>query len=52
MLMVHLAEKAHLDKATIAKVNSAVMLGVIGFGLAACAFGAVIVDFGRMFAVW
>jgi hypothetical protein len=52
--MVHLADKAHLhlDKATVAKVNSAVMLGVIGSGLAACAFGALIFDFGRMLAVW
>jgi hypothetical protein len=50
--MLHLAEKAHLDKATIAKVNSAVMLGVIGIGLAACAFGAIIFDFGRMFGAW
>jgi hypothetical protein len=50
--MVHLADKAHFDKATIAKVNSAVMLGVIGLGLAACAFGAIIFDFGRMLAVW
>ncbi|MFZ0422901.1 MAG: hypothetical protein WAL80_08495 [Xanthobacteraceae bacterium] len=50
--MLHLAGKAHIDKATIAKVNSAVMLGVVGFGLAACAFGAIIFDFGRMLAVW
>jgi hypothetical protein len=50
--MLHLADKAHFDKATIAKVNSAVMLGVIGTGLAACAFGAIIFDFGRMLAVW
>ena len=50
--MLHLADKAHFDKATIAKVNSAVMLGVIGSGLAACAFGAIIFDFGRMLAVW
>lgn len=50
--MLNLADKAHFDKATIAKVNSAVMLGVIGTGLAACAFGAIIFDFGRMLAVW
>jgi hypothetical protein len=50
--MVQLAHKAHLDKATVAKVNSAVMLGVIGSGLVACAFGAIIFDFGRMLAAW
>ena len=50
--MVQLAEKAHLDKATVARVNSALMLGLIGSGLAACAFGSIIFDFGRMLAVW
>lgn len=50
--MAHLADKAHLDKHTLARVNSAVMLGVIGAGLVVCALGAVIVDFRRLFAVW
>ena len=50
--MVHLAEKAHLDKETIARVNSAVMLGLVGSGLAVCAFGALIFDLGRALSVW
>lgn len=50
--MVHLADKAHLDKATLARVNSAVMLALIGSGLAACAVGAIVFDVGRLFAAW
>lgn len=50
--MVHLAEKAHLDKETIARVNSAVMLGLVGSGLAVCAFDALIFDLGRALSVW
>jgi hypothetical protein len=49
---VHLADKAHLDRDTIARVNSAVMLGVIGSGLVACSIGAFIYDVGRWFSVW
>jgi hypothetical protein len=50
--MAHLAEKAHVDKATLARVNSGIMFGLIGSGLAACAIGAVIYDVGRWFSVW
>lgn len=51
-VMVHLTEKAHLDKATIDRVESAVILALIGSALAACAFGAIVFDFGRMLSVW
>ncbi len=50
--MVHLAEKAHFDKQTLARVNSAIMLGLVGGGLALCAFGALIYDVGRLFSIW
>jgi len=50
--IAHFADKAHLDRETLARVNSAVMLGLIGSGLAACAIGALIYDFGRWFSVW
>lgn len=50
--MAHLAEKTHLDKETIARVNSALVFGLIGSGLAVCVFGAAIFDLGRMLAVW
>ena len=44
--MAHLVDKAHLDKHTLARVNTALMLGLIGTGLAACVFGAVVYDIG------
>jgi hypothetical protein len=50
--MAHLADKAHFDRATLARVNSALMLGVIGSGLLACATGAFIYDVGRWFSIW
>lgn len=52
---MHLAEKlhaAHLDKATIARGSSAVMLTLIVAGLGVCAFGALVFDLGRALAVW
>ena len=48
--MAHLAAKAHLH--TLARVNSAVMLGLIGGGLAVCVLGAVTYDLGRLFSAW
>jgi hypothetical protein len=50
--MAHLAEKAHFDKQTLARVNSAIMLGLIGGGLAVCALGAFVYDVGRMLSIW
>ncbi|HEV7990029.1 MAG TPA: hypothetical protein VGP23_16205 [Candidatus Binataceae bacterium] len=50
--MAHLADKAHLDKHTLARVNSAIMLIVIGGGLLACVLGAVIYDLGRLLSMW
>jgi hypothetical protein len=50
--MVHLAAKAHLDKATLGRVNSAFMVAMIGSGLVACAIGALIYDLGRLIAAW
>ena len=50
--MAHLADKAHFDKQTLARVNSAIMLALIGGGLAVCVFGALIYDVGRLFSIW
>jgi hypothetical protein len=50
--MAHLAERVHVDKATLARVNSGIMLGLIGSGLVACAIGAMLYDIGRWFSVW
>ena len=45
-------DKAHFDKATLSRVNSAFMVGVIGSGLLACAAGAALFDIGRLVAMW
>jgi hypothetical protein len=45
--MTHLVEKQALLRA-----NTAVLLIMVWGGLAACAFGAVVYDLGRLFAAW
>jgi hypothetical protein len=45
--MVHLVEKHYLLRA-----NTALLLTLVWGGLAACAFGAVIFDVGRLLNVW
>jgi len=50
--MAHLAQKAHFDRAALARVNSAVIFGLIGGGLAACAISAIVYDLGRLFSAW
>jgi hypothetical protein len=44
---------AHLiEKGTLLRANTALLLTLVWGGLAACAFGAVIYDVGRMLALW
>lgn len=44
---------SHLvDKHSLARANSALLLTLVGGGLAACAVGAVIYDLGKLFSVW
>jgi hypothetical protein len=50
--MIQLADKTHFDKRTLARVNSAVLLGMIGGGLAICMLGAVAYDLERLFSGW
>jgi hypothetical protein len=50
--MTQFADKLHLDKQTIDRVESAVLLSLIGGGLAVCVLGAAIYDIGRAFSVW
>lgn len=51
--MVHILGKAYfVDRQILARLNSAVMLGLVGSGLAACAIGAFVYDIGRWFSVW
>jgi hypothetical protein len=51
--MAHLVGKLHfVDRHTLARLNTAIMLGLIGSGLAACIVGAFIYDVGRLFSGW
>jgi len=50
--MAHLARIHFPDKQKLDRVESVIVIGLIGGGLAACVFGATVYDFGRMFSVW
>ena len=50
--MTHFADKLHIDKQKIDRVESAVLLSLIGGGLAFCVLGSVVYDIGRVFSVW
>ena len=50
--MAHLVDKVHVDKHTLARVNTVLMLGLIGTVLAVCVFGAVVYDLGHLFSAW
>ena len=46
---------AHLhlmEKQTLLRANSALLLTFVGGGLAACAVGAIIFDIGRLVGAW
>jgi MFS family permease len=50
--MAHLADKLHVNKQKIGRVESAVLLSLIVSGLGLCVFGAAVYDIGRAFSVW
>jgi hypothetical protein len=50
--MAHFADKHHVEKQSIDRVESAVLLSLIGGGLAFCVLGSAIYDIGRVFSVW
>lgn len=51
--MAHILEKAHfVDRKTLARLNGAILLGLVGGGLAACMIGAFVYDVGRLFSAW
>lgn len=46
------ADKVHVDRHTLARVNSAILLGLIGGGLLVCVFGAAIYDVEQLIWAW
>jgi hypothetical protein len=50
--IAHLADKVHFDGHTLARINSAIIFGLIGGGLLACAIGALVYDISRVFTAW
>jgi hypothetical protein len=50
--MAHFAGKLHVDKQTIDRVESSVLLSLIGGGLTICVLGAAVYDIGRALSVW
>jgi|GEM_PF-5586923 hypothetical protein len=46
--------RSHSEKArdTLDRVESVIMLSLVGSGLAACAIGAFIFDIGRWLSIW
>jgi hypothetical protein len=50
--MAHFADRLHVDKQKVDRVESAMLLPMIVGGLALSALGAAIYDIGRAFSVW
>jgi hypothetical protein len=51
--MAHCLGKLHgFDRHFLARVPSAIMLGLVGSGLLACAMAAFAYDVGRLFSAW
>ena len=50
--MAHFADKLHVDWQKIDRVESAVLLSLIGGGLIVCVLGASVYDFARLFSIW
>jgi len=47
MVMSHL-----FDRQVLARANAALLLTLVWGGLAACAVGAIVYDFGQAFGAW
>ena len=50
--MAHLAEHLHVDWQKLDRLESVVLLSLVGGGLALCVLGAAAYDIGRAFSVW
>jgi hypothetical protein len=52
-MQIRTSEMAHLvEKETLARANTALLLTIVCGGLAACALGAIVYDIGHWFAAW
>jgi hypothetical protein len=50
--MAHFADHLHVDWQKLDRLESAVLLSVIGGGLALCVLGAAVYDIGRAVSIW
>jgi hypothetical protein len=50
--IAYFADKLHVDKQKSDRVESVVLLSLIGGGLALCVLGAALYDIGRAFSAW
>ena len=50
--VAHLVDRVDVDRGTLTRIQSAVIVGSIGSGLLACALGAFIFDLGRAVSAW
>jgi hypothetical protein len=50
--MAHFADKLHVDKHKIDRMESTVLLLLIGGGLAVCVLGSAVFDIGRALSAW
>jgi hypothetical protein len=51
--MAHIVERAHLfEKHVLARLDTAIMVVLIGSGLAPCVIGAFVYDVGRWLSAW
>ena len=48
----HLDGKHHFDREALARAHSIIVFGLIGIGLALCAFGAIAFDIVHLFDNW
>ena len=52
LLMTQLCQRSHFDRRALARLNEAVVLGLVGGGLLACVIGAFVFDVGHWFFAW
>jgi hypothetical protein len=48
----HLDDKHHFDREATTRLHSIIVFGLIGIGLAVCAFGAMAFDIVHLFGSW